>query len=107
MASIIKPDATKRNLTGAINTIGKGSTSSTRKPPTDDDADTEASATEASPTELGDAGRADSVSASADASEPSTPTASTTEPSAKSAPDLPVPNEDPPDSNGSESDDNT
>ena len=109
-------DGARNDLTGAINTIGTGSTSSTRKPPTDDDADTEAPATEAPATEApateapatkpADTGPADSATASADASEPSTPSAGTTEASANGGPDVPMPNEDPPGSNGSDSDDN-
>jgi TatA/E family protein of Tat protein translocase len=113
-------DGARNDLTGAINTIGTGSTSSTRKPPTDDDADTEAPATEAPATETpateapateapatkpADTGQADSATASADASEPSTPSAGTTESTANGGPDVPMP-KDHPDSNGSESDDN-
>ena len=99
-------DGARNDLTGAINTIGTGSTSSTRKPPTGDDADTEAPATDASPAELGNTDPTDSAKTSADASEPSSPSATTTESSAKGGPDLPMPNEGPLDLNGSESDDN-
>ena len=98
-------DGARNDLTGAINTIGTGSTSSTRKPPTDDDADTEAPATEAPATKPADTGQADSATASADASEPSTPSAGTTESSANGGPDVPMPKEDQADSTGSESDD--
>lgn len=98
-------DGARNDLTGAINTIGTGSTSSTRKPPTDDDADAEAPATEAPATEPADTGPADLATASADASEPSTPSAGTTESSANGGPDVPMPKEDQADSTGSESDD--